>query len=47
VTLIKPGITLKPIVLAGPLTVAAGGFAAPIATPTLVRAPVKALVPTP
>jgi hypothetical protein len=43
VTLIKPGITLKPIVLAGPLTVAAGGFAASTAAPTRVRTPVKAL----
>lgn len=43
VTLIKPGITLKPILQTGPLTVAAGGFVAPTAAPTQVRTPVKAL----
>jgi hypothetical protein len=43
VTLIKPGITLKPVPLAGPLQVVAGGFAAPPTAPTKVRTPVRLL----
>jgi hypothetical protein len=47
VTLIKPGVTLRPTPLIGPAHVAAKGFAAPTAAPTVVRQPVRSLPVTP